>query len=75
MKKNMGNSDRVIRSLLVLGIIILIVTGVIQGIWALLLGIIALILLITVLTGTCRIYAWLGVSTRKHEKPQTSDDS
>jgi len=60
MKKNMGTTDKTIR--IVIGII-LIVLGVLNTAW--LLVIIGLIPLITGLIGYCPLYTLLGISTCK----------
>jgi hypothetical protein len=65
MKKNMGSLDRIIRLAIVVIIAILYFTGVISGTWAIILGILALILLITSLVSTCPLYMLFGISTRK----------
>ena len=64
MKKNMGVWDRIIRFALFVLVAVLYFTNVILGLWALILGIAAAILLITSLLGTCPLYLILGISTR-----------
>ena len=53
MKKNMGTADRVIRTLIAIVIAILYFTGVFGGTLALILGIIAVIFLLTSLVSWC----------------------
>jgi hypothetical protein len=65
MTKNMGTTDRAIRILLAIGVAVLILNGVISGVAAIILGIIALIFVVTSLIGFCPIYAPLKLSTRK----------
>ena len=64
MNKNEGSTDRVIR--IILGII-LIVGGFffLQGTWGIILGIVGFIPLITGIIGWCPIYAVSKISTRK----------
>ena len=65
MKKNMGNIDRTIRTLLALAIIILYLTKMISGTAAIILGIFAVIFLLTSLIGFCPLYVPVKLSTRK----------
>lgn len=69
MKLNMGVIDRVIRILIVLTIGVLYFTNIISGTLALILGIVAVIFLLTSLIGWCPIYHVLGISSlTKKEK-------
>ncbi len=63
MKRNVGTIDRVIRIGIALIIGVLYLTGQLSGTAAVILGIVALILLITGLFGSCPLYAVLGMST------------
>lgn len=65
MKKNMGTADQVIRILIALTIAVLYFTGVIGGIIAIILGVIAVVFLLTSVTARCPGYGPLGISTRK----------
>lgn len=65
MKKNMSVLDRVVRVAMVVLIAVLYFTGVISGTWAIILGILAVILLLTSLTGVCPLYKLFGISTQK----------
>jgi hypothetical protein len=65
MKKNIGQIDRIIRVALAVLVGILYFTGVISGTWAIILGILAVVLLVTGLVGTCPLYMLLGTSTKK----------
>ena len=67
MKKNMGTTDRIIRLLLVALVAVLYFTNVISGTLALILGILAVIFLITSLISFCPLYLPFGISTRKKE--------
>ena len=62
MKKNMGTIDRVIRILLVIVVAILYMKGVITGTLAIVLGIVAIIFLLTSLIGFCPLYVLLKIS-------------
>jgi len=70
MKKNMGTSDRIIRTLSAVVIVILYLTGVIGGTLALILGILAGVFLLTSLAGICPLYFPLKISTRGEKSNQ-----
>ena len=63
MKKNMGAADRVIRILIAIAIAVLAIAGVIRGTLAIVLGIVAVVFLLTSLVGSCPGYIPLGIST------------
>lgn len=65
MKKNMGTTDRIIRFLLAVVVGILYFTHQITGTAAIILGIIAIVFLLTSLVGFCPLYVPLRLSTRK----------
>lgn len=65
MKKNIGNTDKLIRLLLALLIAVLYFTNIITGTLAIILGIVALVLVITSLVSFCGLYALLGINTCK----------
>lgn len=65
MKKNMGSIDRVVRTIIAIVVGILYFAGVISGTTALILGILAIIFLLTSMVGTCPLYIPVGLSTRK----------
>ncbi len=65
MKKNMGTIDRVIRTLLAVIVAILYFTGQITGTAAIILGIFAVIFLITSAIGFCPLYVPFKLSTMK----------
>ena len=65
MKKNMSRLDRIIRIAFAVLVAVLYFTGIISGTWAVILGILAVVLLVTSLVGTCPMYALLGISTQK----------
>ena len=69
MKKNMGIIDRIIRILIVVVIVILYFTQVITGTLTIILGLVAVILLLTSLIGVCPLYLPFGIKTCK-VKPQ-----
>jgi hypothetical protein len=67
MKQNMGTADRVIRTLVAIVIAVLYFTGVIGGTLALILGILAVIFLLTSLVSWCPAYLPFGISTAAKE--------
>jgi len=65
MKKNMGTVDKVIRIVVAAIILVLWFTHVITGVLAVILLILAGILVVTSMIGTCPLYLPFGLSTRK----------
>lgn len=63
MMKNMGTVDRVVRVLAALAVAVLYFTHVISGTWAIVLGVIAVVLLLTSFVGVCPAYIPLKLST------------
>ncbi len=68
MKKNMGAADRVIRLILAAVIAVLYARGEISGTAAIILGIIAVIFVLTSLVGFCPLYTLLNISTKPKSK-------
>ncbi len=65
MKKNVGNIDRVLRGSAALILLLLSLTGVIDGQAAAFAVIGAIVILLTGLTGMCPCYVRLNVTTLK----------
>ena len=65
MKKNMGTIDKVIRIVVAAIILVLYFTHLVTGTLAVILSILAGILVVTSLIGTCPLYLPFGLSTRK----------
>lgn len=65
MKKNMGTIDRVVRILLALGVAVMYLGGVISGGTAAIPGVLAIILGVTGLLGSCPLYLPFRFSTKK----------
>lgn len=63
MKKNMGNTDRVIRAAIVALVAALYYTEVINGTIAIILGVVAVIFLATSLVSFCPLYAIFGINS------------
>jgi hypothetical protein len=68
MKKNMGTIDRIIRILLAVVVVILYFTGSISGIAAIILGILAVVFILTSLIGFCPLYVPFKISTISKSK-------
>jgi uncharacterized membrane protein len=68
MKKNMGSADKIIRVLLAVIIAILYFTNQISGVAAIVLGIFAVVFLLTSFVGFCPLYAPLKLSTLKKDE-------
>jgi predicted ABC-type exoprotein transport system permease subunit len=70
MKKNMGNTDKIIRLIIAAGIAILYFTGVITGTIAIVLLVLVGVFVLTSLVSFCPLYTLLGMNTcpRKEAK-------
>ncbi|GIV50556.1 MAG: hypothetical protein KatS3mg038_1077 [Candidatus Kapaibacterium sp.] len=65
MKANMGGLDRGLRIVIAIIIAVLLSAGAVTGTWAIILGIVAVIFLLTSFVSFCPVYALFGMSTRK----------
>jgi hypothetical protein len=65
VKQNMGTADRVVRILIALAVAFLYFTGRISGVLAAVLGVIAVVFIITSFAARCPGYLPFGISTRK----------
>ncbi|HET9057572.1 MAG TPA: DUF2892 domain-containing protein [Chitinophagaceae bacterium] len=63
MKKNMGNTDRIIRILLAVVFAALYFTNTVSGILGIVLLVLGVIFVLTSLVGFCPLYTIFGVST------------
>jgi hypothetical protein len=68
MKANMGTIDRVLRTLVAIVIGVLYFTGQMSSTAASILGIFAIVFLLTSLLGFCPLYLPLKISTKKEQK-------
>lgn len=64
MKSNMGVIDRVVRVSLAIAVLVLYLTGLISGLAVIVLGVLAVIWVVTSLIGFCPLYLPFKVSTR-----------
>ena len=67
MINNMSNLDRALRALFAVVVIILYWLGLISGIAAVILGIIAALFILTSIFGYCPTYHLLGLSSKKKQ--------
>jgi hypothetical protein len=65
MKKNMGTTDRVVRTFVAILLLILLFSGEITGTVGVILAIVAIVFLITSLVSFCPLYVPMKISTRK----------
>jgi len=65
MKANMGAVDRLIRILVAVVVVVLYFTDRISGYLAIILGIVAVVFLLTSAVGYCPAYVPLKISTKK----------
>mgnify|MGYP001096074820 CR=1 FL=1 len=64
MKKNVGSTDKVIRLLVAVLIAVLYFTNVISGTLAIVLGVIAVVFVLTSVVSVCPLYMPFGINTR-----------
>lgn len=67
MTRNMGQTDRIIRTV-VGAVLLLLAVGMLSGGWAWLAGIVGVVMLATAAMGTCPPYALLGINTYETKK-------
>jgi len=67
MKKNMGITDKIIRSLIAVVMIILYFTNIITGLLGIVFIVISVVFLLTSLISFCPLYAILGISSKQKE--------
>ena len=63
MKSNVGNLDRVLRLGAALALVIVLGMGLVQGVPAIVTGVVAAVLTLTGLMGFCPAYRLVGLST------------
>ena len=74
MDRNVGPEDRVVRIVVALGLAVVIYVVGLDGIGAILAGVLAAYLLITGVLGRCVVYKLIGVDTSVQEQPYSSTD-
>ena len=65
MKKNMGNTDRLIR--IVLGLVLVAILIFVQSAWRWV-GLLGIVLVVTALINFCPLYTLFGINTNKNAK-------
>ncbi len=68
MKKNIGTTDKVVRIMLAAIIAVLYFTHIISGTLAIVLGIVAVVFIITSFISFCPLYFPFKINTLKHGK-------
>ena len=74
MDRNIGPEDRVVRIVVALGLAVLIYMQVLDGIAAIVVGVVAAYLLITGVLARCLVYKVIDVDTSVQEQPYSSTD-
>ena len=74
MLKNVGPEDRVVRIVVGLGLALLVFLHVVDGVAAIILGVLAAVLVITGLLARCPIYKMIDVDTSIQEQPYSTTD-
>lgn len=67
MKKNMGITDRIIRTLIAVVMLILYFTNIISGTLGIILIVVSAVFLLTSLVSFCPLYSILGISSKQKE--------
>jgi hypothetical protein len=68
MKKNLGKTDRIIRSIIAVVLFDLAARKTMTGFWDILLFVLAIILLVTAFVGLCPLYAIFGIKSCSDKK-------
>jgi hypothetical protein len=63
MTKNMGIADKIIRIIIALTFLALYFTGIVTGIFGIILIVLAVVFILTSLISFCPLYILLGIST------------
>ena len=71
MKKNMGTADRAIRTIVAIVIGLLLLTEQITGVVGTILGVFAIVFLLTSVISFCPLYLPFKISTKKEAPAQT----
>lgn len=70
MTKNVGTTDRIVRSVTAVVLLFLILTGAVEGTLAVVFGVVAAALLVTSAVSYCPAYVALKLSTLAGPKPK-----
>ena len=75
MNKNVGSKDRIVRTVLAIGLAVLVYVGVVEGTAGIVVGVVAAYLLITALLGSCLFYKLAGVDTCVEAQEYSTTDN
>jgi hypothetical protein len=65
MKRNMGVVDRIVRLVLAAVVAVLYFMGLLSPVAAIILGVIAVVFVVTAIVGICPLYLLFGISTKR----------
>lgn len=65
MKKNMGNTDKIIRVVVAIILGVLYYTDIIKGTWGMVLAVVSIVFLLTSLISFCPLYTIFRINTNK----------
>lgn len=68
MKKNMGNTDRIIRIIIAAFFGYFFISGMVTGVAGIIMGILAVVFLLTSLIGFCPLYTVFRLNTNRENK-------
>lgn len=74
MDRNVGPEDRVVRIVVAIALAVIIYVGAVEGIAAIVAGVIAAYLLLTGIMKRCFIYKMIGVDTTTQEQSYSTTD-
>ena len=74
MTRNVGPEDRVVRIVVGLGLAVLVYLGYLEGMAAIVAGLVAAYLVVTGLLVRCPIYQLVGLDTSVQEQPYSTTD-
>ncbi len=75
MDKNLGPKDRIVRTVLAIGLAVLAYVGVFGGTAQIVVGVVAAYLLITALLSACLVYKLAGVDTSVEAQEYSTTDN
>ena len=75
MDKNIGSKDRIVRTVLAIGLAVLAYVGVVEGVAQIVVGVVAAYLLITALLSSCLFYKLAGVDTSGEAQEYSTTDN
>ena len=74
MTRNVGPEDRVVRNVVGLGLAVLVYLGYLDGVAAIVAGVVAAYLVVTGLLVRCPLYKLVGLDTSVQEQPYSTTD-